>query len=92
MLKISVRSNFAGTKSRIDAVVLEDEHSNLMSVLSAVEAAIKVKLVNVDLGEVYPDIEVTLNGVDHNFLPDKSAAKVNDGDVLGISFITMGGG
>ena len=92
MIKISVRSNFAGTKKKTEGILLEEKNSNLMSGLSAVEADIKVKLVNADLGEIYPDIEVTVNGVDSNFLPEKLATKLKEGDILGISFITMGGG
>jgi hypothetical protein len=92
MIKISVRSNFAGTKKKTEGILLDDNDSNLMSGLSAIEADIKVKLVNADLGEIYPDIEVTVNGVDCNFLPEKLATKLKEGDILGISLITMGGG
>lgn len=92
MIKVSVRSNFAGTKRKTENLLLEEDNSNLMSGLSAIEAEIRVKLVNADLSEIYPDIEVTVNGVDSNFLPDKLATKLYEGDILGISFITMGGG
>lgn len=92
MIKVSVRSNFAGTKRKTENLLLEEDNSNLMSGLSAIEAEIEVKLVNADLSEIYPDIEVTVNGVDSNFLPDKLATKLYEGDILGISFITMGGG
>jgi molybdopterin converting factor small subunit len=92
MIKISVRSNFAGMKRKTGDLLLQEENSNLMSALSAIEADIKVKLVNTDLGEIYPDIEVTVNGVDSNFLPEKLSTKLKESDTLGISFITMGGG
>jgi|GEM_PF-1193589 len=92
MTKISVRSNFVPTKRKVESVLLDDENSNLMACLTAIEKAVQVKLVNAELGEIYPDIEVTVNGVDSNFLPKKLATKLSDGDALGISFITMGGG
>ena len=92
MTRISVHSNFAPIKRKIDSVLLDEETSNLISGLAAVEAATKIKLVDADLGEVYPDITVTVNGVDSNFLPEMLATKLSDGDILGISFITLGGG
>ncbi len=92
MIKISVKSNFTGTKLKTDSILLEDENPNLMSGLAAIESVMQVKLVNAELEEIYPDIAVTVNGVDSNFLPGKLAAGLNEGDILGISFITMGGG
>lgn len=92
MPKISVRSNFAGTKRKPDSVLLQEENSNLMSGLLEIETAIEEALVNGDLGEIFPDIEVTVNGVNADFLPEKLATELNEGDIVGISFITMGGG
>ncbi len=92
MIKISVKSNFTGTKLKTDSILLEDENPGLMSALVAIESVMQVKLVNVELGEIYPDITVTVNDVDSNFLPERLATRLREGDILGVSFITMGGG
>ncbi|MGB6065092.1 MAG: hypothetical protein WBG50_09800 [Desulfomonilaceae bacterium] len=92
MIKISVKSNFTGTKLKTDSILLEDENPGLMSALVAIESVMQVKLVNVELGEIYPDITVTVNDVDSNFLPERLATRLSEGDILGVSFITMGGG
>ncbi len=92
MIKISVKSNFTGTKLKTDSILLEDENPGLMSALVAIESVMQVKLVNVELGEIYPDITVTVNDVDSNFLAERLATRLSEGDILGISFITMGGG
>jgi hypothetical protein len=92
MTKIYVRSNFLRTKKKVDHLILEEKEPSLMSCLSALEKVMNVKLVNSELGELYPELQVTVNGVDSNFLPGKLAAGLNDGDSLGISFIMLGGG
>lgn len=92
MIKISVRSNFVPTKHKVESILLEDANANLKACLTVIEQAVQVKLVNAELGEIYPDIEVTVNGVDSNFLPGKLETRLSDGDTLGVSFITMGGG
>jgi hypothetical protein len=92
MTKIHVRSNFAGSTKKVDSVSLGDDNSKLISCLTELENLMKIKIVNYDLGEIYPDIEVTLNGVESNFLPERLLTKLGEGDILGISFITMGGG
>ena len=92
MPRVSIRSNFAAKSKKVDSVSLREEAASLMGCLQEVEAAMKVKLVNRELSDVYPDIEVTLNEVDFVFLPDRLATRVKDGDTVGISVITMGGG
>lgn len=92
MTEISVQSNFAGTKRKINSINLAEKNPSLISCLTALEEAMQIKLVNTELGEIYPDIIVTLNGEDSNFLPEMLATKLSEGDMLGISFIAMGGG
>ncbi|MFH1113299.1 MAG: hypothetical protein V1792_05210 [Pseudomonadota bacterium] len=92
MTEILVQSNFAGAKRKIDCIDLPAENPSLVSCLTALEEVMEVKVVNVDLGEIYPDIIVTVNGMDSNFFPEMLATKLNEGDMLGISFIAMGGG
>jgi hypothetical protein len=92
MTEISVQSNFAATKRKINSIDLPEKDPSLMSCLTALEEVMQVKLVNAELGEIYPDIIVTVDGVDSNFLPDRLATKLSEGDTLGISFIAMGGG
>ncbi len=92
MVKISVRSNFVPTNRKVESISLDEDTASLKSGLEALEAAMKVKLVNDALGDIRRDIVVTVNGVDSNFLTEKLATKLNEGDVLGISFIPLGGG
>lgn len=92
MTRISLRSNFVSVKRKLDGILLDDEGSNLLSCLIAIEKAVQVRLVNTELGDIYPDIEVTVNGVDSNFLPEKLATRLREGDAVGVSLITMGGG
>ena len=92
MTRISVRSNFAATRQKIDHIDLPEKNPSLMSCLTVLEELIHVKMVNAQLDELYPDIEVTVNGVDCGFLPQRLATRLSEGDILGISFIALGGG
>ncbi len=92
MVKISVRSNFVPTNRKVESISLDEDTASLKSGLEALEQAMKVKLVKDASGDIRRDIVVTVNGVDSNFLPERLATKLNEGDVLGISFIPLGGG
>jgi hypothetical protein len=48
--------------------------------------------VDREVMEIYPDIEISLNGVDFYFLPEKMETEIADGDTISISLITLGGG
>lgn len=50
------------------------------------------QFVNAEFGELYPEITVTVNGVDSNFLPEGFATKLGEGNMLEISFTFPGGG
>ena len=92
MTKIYVRSNFLQTKEKVDHIILEERDPSLMSCLSALEKVMNVKLINSELGELYPELQVIVNGIDANFLPGKFATRLSEGDSLGISLIPLGGG
>ena len=79
MTEVTVRSNFAVTKRKIDRIALEGKHPDLVSCLTALEELMEVKLVNGELGEIYPDIAVTVNGVDSNFLTEMLSTKLSEG-------------
>lgn len=92
MTTISVRSTFAVTKRKIEKIDLPEKNPSLVSCLTALENVTQGKFVNAELGELYPEIMVTVNGLDSNFLPEGLATKLGEGDMLEISFVFLGGG
>ena len=92
MIRAHLKTNFLSGKRRIDAIPLDEDKANLGECLTKIEHLEAVQLVDRELMEIYPDIEISLNGVDFHFLPGKMETEIADGDTISISLITLGGG
>ena len=92
MIRAHLRTNFLSGKRRTETISLREDKASLGECLTEIERLEAVRLVDREVMEIYPDIEISLNGVDFYFLPEKMETEIADGDTISISLITLGGG
>lgn len=92
MIRAHLKTNFLIGRRGIDSIALDEGKANLGECLKKIEELEAVRLVDRTLMDIYPDIEISLNDVDFNFLPKKMKTEIEDGDTISISIMTLGGG
>jgi len=92
MTKINIKSSFALRGGKIEHINLGEIEATLGVCLKKIETLSATNIVDWKLQEIYPDIEVILNNIYYDFLPNKMETIMNNEDDLIISMITMGGG
>ena len=92
MKRIHIRTNFLTQRERADYVYLDSGRDTLMHCLAQTEESAGIQIIDRGLMDIYPDIEIALNDIDFYFLSEKFDTRMNEGDILSISMVTMGGG
>lgn len=92
MIRAHLKTNFLSGKRERDTIALDEDKASLGECLKKIEQLEAVQLVDRALMDLYPDIEISLNDVDFNFLPKKMKTEIADGDTISISLMTLGGG
>ena len=89
-MKIKVRTNF-GVKGVAGEGIQFEGSPSLRDVLFDLSGRAEFPLIYPD-GQIDPDVEITLNGLEYAFLPGRLDTELKEDDSLGIMMLALGGG
>jgi len=90
-MRVAVSSNFGfGGVPGTELDVSGD--ATLRDLLTDVAARYEYRLFAPDLRKVVDEVQITVNGKDHLFLPTRLETPLSEGDEVGIYFYPLGGG
>lgn len=89
-MRITIKSNFGITGLDNDELELEG-YPTLSDVLSELAESAEYPFLCQD-GQIDPDVEILLNGLEYAFLPQRLNTLLNEGDKIQILMLALGGG
>lgn len=89
-MKIKVKTNFGLKGIEEDGIRFEGNPS-LKDVVSELSEKAEFSLIYPN-GEVDPDVEITLNGLEYAFLPQNLDTELKEDDLVEIMMLALGGG
>lgn len=89
-MRITIKSNFGITGLDNDELELEG-YPTLSDVVSELAESAEYPFVYPD-GQIDPDVDILLNGLEYVFLPQRLNTLLNEGDKIEILMLALGGG
>ena len=91
-MSIRLRTNFAYRSLEGEEFTLPPSVSTVSDLLRHIGKEMKFVFLDALTGDLRPDIEIILNGKEIWFHPGGLQRSLNDGDILEITWIPLGGG
>jgi len=90
-VRVVISSNFGFGGERAAQLDLSGD-ATLRDLLTEVAKRYDYRLLAPDLSKVVDEVQITVNGKDHLFLPKRLEMPLSEGDEVGIHFYPLGGG